>query len=163
MALPYAFDDLEPQIDAKTVELHYGTHYKGYVDNLNKATRAAGGGADGDDADSTDNNGNKASQQRQQLQDQDLTSERSCIQGFFGGRGVRVWQGWMMCSEGWWGDGGVEMMVAQVEGGSSLPLAGGINSFYLENSTSHSSSSRAGWQKGPVFFNALTVSVLCVR
>ncbi|WIA40296.1 hypothetical protein OEZ86_013667 [Tetradesmus obliquus] len=35
-ALPYAgFKALEPRIDARTMELHYGTHYAGYVKNLN--------------------------------------------------------------------------------------------------------------------------------
>ena len=36
-ALSYAFDALEPYIDAKTVEIHYGKHHKGYVDKLNVA------------------------------------------------------------------------------------------------------------------------------
>jgi len=35
--LPYAFDALEPSIDAKTMEIHHGRHHKAYVDNLNKA------------------------------------------------------------------------------------------------------------------------------
>lgn len=35
--LPYAFDALEPHIDAKTMEIHHGKHHKGYTDNLNKA------------------------------------------------------------------------------------------------------------------------------
>jgi Fe-Mn family superoxide dismutase len=35
--LPYAFDALEPHIDAKTMEIHHGRHHKAYVDNLNKA------------------------------------------------------------------------------------------------------------------------------
>ena len=35
--LPYAFDALEPVIDAKTMEIHWGRHHKAYVDNLNKA------------------------------------------------------------------------------------------------------------------------------
>ena len=35
--LPYAFDALEPHIDAKTMEIHHDRHHKGYVDNLNKA------------------------------------------------------------------------------------------------------------------------------
>jgi Fe-Mn family superoxide dismutase len=33
--LPYAFDALEPYIDAETVELHYTKHLQKYVDNLN--------------------------------------------------------------------------------------------------------------------------------
>lgn len=36
-ALPYAFDALEPHIDAQTMEIHHDRHHKGYVDNLNKA------------------------------------------------------------------------------------------------------------------------------
>ncbi len=35
--LPYAFDALEPNIDAKTMEIHHGKHHAGYVNNLNGA------------------------------------------------------------------------------------------------------------------------------
>ncbi len=35
--LPYAYDALEPFIDAKTMEIHHGKHHQGYVDKLNKA------------------------------------------------------------------------------------------------------------------------------
>lgn len=35
--LPYAFDALEPHIDAMTMEIHSQRHHKAYVDNLNKA------------------------------------------------------------------------------------------------------------------------------
>jgi Fe-Mn family superoxide dismutase len=36
-ALPYAFNALEPHIDAQTMEIHSQRHHKAYVDNLNKA------------------------------------------------------------------------------------------------------------------------------
>ncbi len=36
-ALPYAFNALEPHIDALTMEIHHDRHHKAYVDNLNKA------------------------------------------------------------------------------------------------------------------------------
>ena len=35
--LPYAYDALEPHIDARTMEIHYGKHHKGYTANLNNA------------------------------------------------------------------------------------------------------------------------------
>jgi Fe-Mn family superoxide dismutase len=35
--LPYAFDALEPYIDAKTMEIHHDKHHNAYVTNLNKA------------------------------------------------------------------------------------------------------------------------------
>lgn len=35
--LPYAFDALEPSIDAKTMEIHHDKHHAAYVNNLNKA------------------------------------------------------------------------------------------------------------------------------
>lgn len=38
--LPYAFDALEPHIDARTMEIHHDRHHKAYVDNLNKAIAA---------------------------------------------------------------------------------------------------------------------------
>jgi Fe-Mn family superoxide dismutase len=50
--LPYAYDALEPHIDAKTVQLHHDKHHKAYVDGLNKALkgladlRQAGGEVD---------------------------------------------------------------------------------------------------------------------
>jgi len=36
-SLPYAFDALEPHIDAHTMEIHHGKHHNAYVTNLNKA------------------------------------------------------------------------------------------------------------------------------
>lgn len=36
-ALPYATNALEPNIDAKTMEIHHGKHHNGYVTNLNNA------------------------------------------------------------------------------------------------------------------------------
>ena len=35
--LPYAFDALEPHIDARTMEIHHGKHHAGYVAKLNGA------------------------------------------------------------------------------------------------------------------------------
>ncbi|HSQ46769.1 MAG TPA: superoxide dismutase [Lutibacter sp.] len=35
--LPYAFDALEPNIDAKTMEIHHGKHHAAYTNNLNNA------------------------------------------------------------------------------------------------------------------------------
>ena len=35
--LPYAFNALEPHIDARTMEIHHGKHHNGYTTNLNKA------------------------------------------------------------------------------------------------------------------------------
>ena len=34
--LPYAYNALEPIIDAKTVEIHYTKHHKAYLDKLNE-------------------------------------------------------------------------------------------------------------------------------
>ena len=36
IALPYEINALEPYMSAKTLEYHYGKHYKNYVDTLNK-------------------------------------------------------------------------------------------------------------------------------
>jgi superoxide dismutase, Fe-Mn family len=35
--LPYAFNALEPHIDARTMEIHHGKHHNAYVTNLNNA------------------------------------------------------------------------------------------------------------------------------
>ncbi|MGL4758495.1 MAG: superoxide dismutase [Patescibacteria group bacterium] len=36
MKLPFAYNALEPYMDAKTVEIHYDKHHRTYLDNLNK-------------------------------------------------------------------------------------------------------------------------------
>lgn len=42
-ALPYAFDALEPHIDAATMEIHHDKHHAAYVTNLNKALEGKDG------------------------------------------------------------------------------------------------------------------------
>ncbi len=39
--LKFAFNALEPAIDARTMEIHHGKHHGGYVANLNKALESA--------------------------------------------------------------------------------------------------------------------------
>src|SRR3982751_5267007 len=39
--LPYAFDALEPHIDAQTMQIHHGKHHQAYVNNLNAAVEKA--------------------------------------------------------------------------------------------------------------------------
>jgi Fe-Mn family superoxide dismutase len=39
-SLPYAFNALEPHIDAKTMEIHHGKHHQAYINNVNKALEA---------------------------------------------------------------------------------------------------------------------------
>jgi Fe-Mn family superoxide dismutase len=41
-ALPYAYDALEPNIDAQTMEIHFSKHHAGYIKNLNAALAALG-------------------------------------------------------------------------------------------------------------------------
>ena len=40
--LPYAYDALEPHIDAKTMEIHYSKHHNGYTTKLNGALEGSG-------------------------------------------------------------------------------------------------------------------------
>ncbi len=40
-ALPYAYNALEPHIDAKTMEIHHGKHHQGYTTKLNAAIEGA--------------------------------------------------------------------------------------------------------------------------
>jgi Fe-Mn family superoxide dismutase len=40
--LPYAYDALEPHIDARTMEIHHGKHHAGYTNKLNAAVEAEG-------------------------------------------------------------------------------------------------------------------------
>ncbi len=42
-ALSYAFDALEPHIDALTMQIHHDRHHQAYVDNLNKALAGTDG------------------------------------------------------------------------------------------------------------------------
>src|SRR5690349_6878957 len=42
-ALPYAYEALEPHIDAQTMQIHHSKHHQAYVDNLNKALAGSDG------------------------------------------------------------------------------------------------------------------------
>ena len=39
--LPYAFNGLEPHIDARTMEIHHDLHHAGYTNNLNNAIKGS--------------------------------------------------------------------------------------------------------------------------
>lgn len=41
-ALPYAYDALEPHIDARTMEIHHTKHHQAYVDKVNAALEGTG-------------------------------------------------------------------------------------------------------------------------
>lgn len=45
-SLPYAFEALEPHIDARTMEIHHGKHHQAYVNNLNNALKDNADAAD---------------------------------------------------------------------------------------------------------------------
>lgn len=56
--LPYAYDALEPHIDARTMEIHHGKHHAGYTSKLNAAiegTEIEGKGIEALLADHSDN------------------------------------------------------------------------------------------------------------
>ena len=40
--LPYAYDALEPHIDARTMEIHHSKHHNAYITNVNAALEGHG-------------------------------------------------------------------------------------------------------------------------
>jgi superoxide dismutase, Fe-Mn family len=48
--LPYAYDALEPHIDAQTMEIHHSKHHAGYVSGLNNAISKLAAARDNQDA-----------------------------------------------------------------------------------------------------------------
>jgi len=40
--LPYAMDELEPHISARTLSFHYGKHHRGYINNTNAIVKKEG-------------------------------------------------------------------------------------------------------------------------
>ena len=41
-ALPYAYDALEPHVDARTMEIHHTKHHQAYINNVNAAIEGTG-------------------------------------------------------------------------------------------------------------------------
>ena len=49
--LPYAYDALEPHIDARTMEIHHSKHHNAYITNVNAALEGHGDLASAIDSD----------------------------------------------------------------------------------------------------------------
>lgn len=78
MPLPYAYKDLEPHIDAMTMEIHYSKHHAAYVKNVNDAIAAehpCGGRRD-----------QKGVEDRPRFTRTGAEGERGGAKGAFGGR-----------------------------------------------------------------------------